>query len=535
MVAYGTRREQEELEIIRLRAPDAKVVNPARYSGDPSKTHEHMEFYHGLVDECDIVVYSDVGGEFISAGVGEEVDYALEKGKPVYRIDHKTRKLVRVHGEAKHLSRTGTRLLYRTMKWSGFRGEDIGKMVQMKIAKFGGRLSEEDALLMVAADLGVNTKTLLNNTSKEAPRQIKAENKPSLFALEGFVSTFPKHQQDNYNAYRKALEMYQHRNAGGREITQSDIAKELNRPQTTVNDWIYEKHFPLIERAIRELKDLGLWPLTPDNPHLPLLARSAGHLTGDGHITRKLRHIEFFDGEEAGLENLKTFIKADFPKLSVPDVKKYTMNEEYCLIISNSALAHLFAALGVPVGDKVEVPFSVPEFVLNGSKEVKSHYIAGIIGSEMTTPELVTPHSANPIRFSLSKIESLEKEHKHFMEQIRGLMLNEFGITTSEVRRENRPPPANPRYYFSIDSRVENMIKFFESIPIELFANKGRGKEEVMEAFKYHFERKEWYDKTMALSAQGMTPAEIYRELKQKVPRKTIVDWIKGYRKPILG
>jgi len=202
MVAYGTRREQEELDIIRRKAPDAKIVNPARYSGDPSKTHEHMEFYHGLVDECDVVVYSDVGGEFMSAGVGEEVDYALEKGKPVYRIDHKTRKLVRVYGEAKHLSRAGTRLLYRTMKWSGLRGEDLNKIIRMKIAEFGGRLSEEDALLMVAADLGVNTRTFLNNALKEAPKQIKAE-KPNYKDAETLKRLYEKEKLSTYKLAEK--------------------------------------------------------------------------------------------------------------------------------------------------------------------------------------------------------------------------------------------------------------------------------------------------------------------------------------------
>jgi len=258
MVEYGTRREREELNIIRRKAPDAEVINPARYSGDPGKTHEHMEFYHGLVDECDVVVYSDVEGEFISAGVGEEVGYALEKGKPVYRIDHNTRRLVRVYGEAKHLSRTGTRLLYRTMKWSGFRVEDIGKMVQMKIAEFGGRLSKEDALLMVAADLGVNTKTLLNNTSKGAPEKIKAK----------------KSEKPSYKDVETLKRLYEKE-----KLSTTKVAELLGVSHVTIWSWL--RKYGIEVRSISEAHEV--YPKIPFSNNPEEKAYMLGLCAGDIH------------------------------------------------------------------------------------------------------------------------------------------------------------------------------------------------------------------------------------------------------------
>ena len=70
--------------------------------------------------------------------------------------------------------------------------------------------------------------------------------------------------------------------------------------------------------------------------------------------------------------------------------------------------------------------------------------------------------------------------------------------------------------------------------PLEFFPKKQRGMEEVMETFKYHIERKEFYDRVMALSTKNKKPAEIYRELNQKVALGTIYDWIKGRHKPKL-
>ena len=56
-----------------------------------------------------------------------------------------------------------------------------------------------------------------------------------------------------------------------------------------------------------------------------------------------------------------------------------------------------------------------------------------------------------------------------------------------------------------------------------------------MEAFNYQIERAELYRKALALKAEGMKPAEIYRELNQKIPYAAIYSWIREKYKPILG
>ena len=98
----------------------------------------------------------------------------------------------------------------------------------------------------------------------------------------------------------------------------------------------------------------------------------------------------------------------------------------------------------------------------------------------------------------------------------------------------------------NIYGRAENLLKFSEHILLDYFLDKQRAMEEVREAFKYHFERKELYDRVMALSARVMKPKEIYRELngdnrlptktkqKVKISYVTIYHWVKGRYKPIL-
>ena len=44
-----------------------------------------MDFWHKLIDECDIVCFSRLL-EVVTSGVGDEVNYTIEKKKKVYEI-----------------------------------------------------------------------------------------------------------------------------------------------------------------------------------------------------------------------------------------------------------------------------------------------------------------------------------------------------------------------------------------------------------------------------------------------------------------
>lgn len=92
---YYTEREFKELEIIKRSFPVVEIINPAEYQESPYRPHSDMSFYYGLINSCDIVVYSDLAG-FLTAGVAQEVKYALDHGKEVYRLDWRTGQLIKV-------------------------------------------------------------------------------------------------------------------------------------------------------------------------------------------------------------------------------------------------------------------------------------------------------------------------------------------------------------------------------------------------------------------------------------------------------
>lgn len=106
MCLYDTEREKKELGLISKKLEDAEIINPANY---PSRS---MGFYLGLVDKCQVLVFSRLLGE-VTSGVGKEVNHALKKGKDVYMLNEVC--LIPIKSPVKYMSRQSTRELYQAL------------------------------------------------------------------------------------------------------------------------------------------------------------------------------------------------------------------------------------------------------------------------------------------------------------------------------------------------------------------------------------------------------------------------------------
>lgn len=98
MKLYGTDAERREMALIERRFAGCEIVDPS--AQQPDEPGREMEFYLGLVDTCDCLVFSRLFG-FISEGVKPEVEHALSKGKPVYEI--RNGRLITVTGPVANL------------------------------------------------------------------------------------------------------------------------------------------------------------------------------------------------------------------------------------------------------------------------------------------------------------------------------------------------------------------------------------------------------------------------------------------------
>jgi hypothetical protein len=84
MKLYGTGAETMEIALIEKRFAGCEIVDPSALQSNAEPGRE-TEYYMGLVDSCDCLVFSRLFGS-VTEGVKPEVEHALSKGKPVYEL-----------------------------------------------------------------------------------------------------------------------------------------------------------------------------------------------------------------------------------------------------------------------------------------------------------------------------------------------------------------------------------------------------------------------------------------------------------------
>jgi hypothetical protein len=80
---YGTEFEAEVLNM--MAGMGMEPLNPGNPKHQQTCLRNCMSYWIGLVRQCDALVYTRYRGK-VTAGVGKEVDAALDAGLPVYLI-----------------------------------------------------------------------------------------------------------------------------------------------------------------------------------------------------------------------------------------------------------------------------------------------------------------------------------------------------------------------------------------------------------------------------------------------------------------
>jgi nucleoside-diphosphate-sugar epimerase len=184
-----------------------------------------------------------------------------------------------------------------------------------------------------------------------------------------------------------------------------------------------------------------LLPLSGDK--LLAMAELVGWLFGDGHLSihhRKSReapayNVQFF-GSEAELQEITQ--RMQWLNLPVSGIIRSTSASNLpsgqviqgtsCRIQQQSLpVFTLFEMLGVPVGDKVRVEYSLPAWIQNGHRLVKRAFLRGFFGAELG--QVQTNSYLAPSYAQSKDIDYLENG-RLWMRQLRQL-LAEFDIETS--------------------------------------------------------------------------------------------------------
>ncbi len=171
----------------------------------------------------------------------------------------------------------------------------------------------------------------------------------------------------------------------------------------------------------------------------PELARLVADVTGDGHlqiknwryltsfVSKHLREVEEFKRRSEELFGVT-------PKRYVDSRKTWPgSGTRYQSFIISKPVALFLQEIGVPVGNKTNNPFKVPDFVYNGSLEMKSAYLRGLYDNEGSIYSCKEKHGIRwRIDLKMAKNEKILDHGIEFFEQIRE-MFREFGVKVSKV------------------------------------------------------------------------------------------------------
>lgn len=172
----------------------------------------------------------------------------------------------------------------------------------------------------------------------------------------------------------------------------------------------------------------------------PQLAYVMAAITGDGHLQIKdWRYlISFASKEIEEIENMKSKFYELFQlpgKMYIDDRKKHkTQTKVYWLFFCSKPLALFLKEIGMPVGNKTNIPFSIPSWVLQGDAQVRGAYLRGLFDTEGTIFCRRTVKPRWQIGFKMAKNEKIIDSGIAYLNQIRQL-LADFQIKCSPIRK----------------------------------------------------------------------------------------------------
>jgi ribosomal protein S12 len=238
------------------------------------------------------------------------------------------------------------------------------------------------------------------------------------------------------------------------------------------------------ERIVRELDERGLLPLRYDNPHLPQVIRILGHIFGDGCISysrggagmggkviasgdpRDLKIIAS-DLEALGFNVSPVYHGTSSSVISTTSGQQLIAGSYDTVSCSSIVLFSFLAALGAPQGDKADLQFRVPGWLIKGPLWVKKEFLASYFGGELEKPRLNRSGTFCPPSLSISKTERALASGLHFVKDLRA-MLAELKVEVSSVRvrpsvtRKNGEITHKITVY--IASNLTNLVSLFSKI-----------------------------------------------------------------------
>ncbi|GLC24835.1 RtcB family protein [Roseisolibacter agri] len=140
--------------------------------------------------------------------------------------------------------------------------------------------------------------------------------------------------------------------------------------------------------AARMLRERGWLPVRTDDARFPALLRLLGYVCGDGHLTRDGKFVSAYTtSEEDGAALAADFAAIGFPATIYRRQRRREHRPEVHARVASTALHHLLASLGAPVGKKAWPARPMP-WLSDLPAWARAQFLSGFASAEMMTPRL---------------------------------------------------------------------------------------------------------------------------------------------------
>ena len=370
----------------------------------------------------------------------------------------------------------------------------------------------------------------------------------SIVTFEDFLKTYPKKSQERIQLYFKVMRLRKRYDYGSKKI-----AKLLNISRYKIEGWIYQKNVPRPIKAIDILNNLGFFlPLKVSKDRgFTLFIKIFSFAFGDGGVGKDFR--VYLTGNKDDLEDLKKEIDETYNlKCKIDEVisennkigDRIIKGKSYELDIQGEGshiLGRLLVAAGAPRGDKTNLQFLVPNWVMKGNLWVKKLFLEVLLSNEIQAPKLGSYgcHFGHAC-FRMVKTKEYEECHKKFLNQIREL-LKEFGINTSEVksdkaRKERRDGKISQPMYFHILRNKLNLYKFYKQFSLIHSNKKQKIFDESAKCIRENLEKElvkvHHYHTAMEMRKNGLGCRRIAKNL--GITGRSMIDgWLRYSQRPL--
>lgn len=210
-----------------------------------------------------------------------------------------------------------------------------------------------------------------------------------------------------------------------------------------------------------------------DNRDECIRARLFGYILGDGNLNSKNYRAEVYGSYEDMLRMEKDINKIGFTisdLKDMKDVKSIITTEDgeelevcgdVCIIGLSSEFGHYLSSIGYPFGKKTNKIYDIPNWIMEGSVDIKREFLAGFMGAEVMRPRERLKRSFEAIRFNYYKREDLVEDSMSFANQLTKLF-SEFDIAISKVEvlegNIRKDGTTSKEIRFTISNSKESMV-----------------------------------------------------------------------------